>query len=122
MANDFQHFRTGGELEKKGCRREGNVYCGRDGRYLPLYEAKMLPPIRSSLGDLPDSRTTRAIHRLKKSGIPGFLAQPHFWVREGIVEVERFRSIRSRWPPRSGIGHRPSIQCVLLVVELPAIA
>ena len=42
MANDSQHFRTGGELEKKGCRREGNVYCGHDGRYLPLYEAKML--------------------------------------------------------------------------------
>ncbi len=111
MANDSHYFRTGGELEKIGCRREGNVYCGDDGRYLPLYEAKMLHQFdhRWATYETPDD--ARDV-RLEEKRDPGFLAQPRYWVREDVVE-----SATPKFPePLAAalkIGHRPSIQCVL---------
>ena len=116
MANDSQHFRTGGELEKKGCRREGNVYCGHDGRYLPLYEAKMLHQFdhrwATYEGRPQELNAALPTCGWKKSAIPRFLAQPRYWVREDVVE-----SAIPKYPePLAAalqVGHRPSIQRVL---------
>ena len=81
MANDSHYFRTGGELERRGCRREGNVFCGPEGRYLPLYEAKMLHQFdhRWATYETPDD--ARDV-RLEEKRDPGFLAQPRYWVRK----------------------------------------
>ena len=111
MANDSHHFRTGGELEKKGCRREGNVYCGHDGRYLPLYEAKMLHQFDHRWATYETADDARDV-RLEEKRDPGFLAQPRYWVREDVVE-----SAIPKYPePLAAalkIGHRPSMQRVL---------
>jgi hypothetical protein len=111
MANDSHYFRTGGELEKKGSRREGNVYCGHDGRYLPLYEAKMLHQFDHRWATYETSDDARDV-RLEEKRDPGFLAQPRYWVREDVVES----AIPKCPEPVAAalqVGHRPSIQRVL---------
>jgi len=111
MANDSHYFRTGGELEKKGSRREGNVYCGHDGRYLPLYEAKMLHQFDHRWATCETSDDARDV-RLEEKRDPGFLAQPRYWVREDVVES----AIPKCPEPLAAalqVDHRPSIQRVL---------
>ena len=111
MANDSHHFRTGGELEKKGCRREGNVYCGHDGRYLPLYEAKMLHQFDHRWATYETADDVRDV-RLEEKRDPSFLAQPRYWVQEDVVES----AIPKCPEPLAAalqVGHRPSIQRML---------
>src|SRR5208337_1172139 len=111
MANDSHYFRTGGELEKKGSRREGNVYCGHDGRYLPLYEAKMLHQFDHRWATYETQDDARDVTHEEKLD-PRFVVQPRYWVRGDIVE-SRIPKYPEPLAEALQIGHRPSIQRVL---------
>jgi hypothetical protein len=92
MSNDSHNFRTAAELEVDGCRRDGNTFESASGRYLPLYEAKMLHHF-----DHRFSTYEGATERQMNVGIlpqptaeqkrdPNFVVQPRYWVREEVVE------------------------------------
>jgi hypothetical protein len=42
MANDSHLFRTCEQLEADGWSLEGNIFYGKDERYLPLYEPRVM--------------------------------------------------------------------------------
>jgi len=111
MANDSQHFRTGGELEKKGCHRDRNVYRGQDCRYLPLYEAKMLHQFDHRWATYETQDDARDVTHEEKLD-PRFVVQPRYWVRGDIVE-SRIPKYPEPLAEALQIGHRPSIQRVL---------
>ncbi len=118
MANDSHHFRTEEDLLREGLRREGNVYVGRDVRYLPLYEAKMLHQFDHRFSTY-EGATERQLNvgilpqpTAEQKRDPDFVVQPRYWVREDVVE-----STLPKYPePLAAalqIGHRLSIQRVL---------
>jgi hypothetical protein len=91
MANDSGLFRSRAELEKSGCRIEGNHFVGQVQRFLPLIEAKMVhhfdhrfathegaTDANLNKGTLP--KATDAQHES-----PLFLATPEYWVTEAEV-------------------------------------
>ncbi len=119
MANDSHHFRTADELQADGYRLEGNVFVGPHDRYMPLYEAKMLHQFDHRFSTY-EGATEKQLNvgilpqpTAEQKRNPAFVVQPRYWVREEIVE-----STIPKYPePLAAalqIGHRPSIQRVLL--------
>jgi len=118
MANDSHHFRAAKDLVGKGFRLHGNIYVGRDERYLPLYEAKMLHQFDHRFStyegatgqEMNAGRLPQTSPQQKRD--PSFVVQPRYWLREDMVE-----SAIPKYPePLAAalkIGDRPSIQRVL---------
>ncbi len=118
MANDSHHFRAAKDLVEKGFRLHGNIYVGRDERYLPLYEAKMLHQFDHRFStyegateqEMNAGRLPQTSPQQKRD--PSFVVQPRYWLREDVVE-----SAIPKYPePLAAalkIGDRPSIQRVL---------
>ena len=98
MSADSGLFRSRVELEAEGYRLEGNVLVGVKGRYLPLYEAKMVQLYNHRYGDysqlaaghgghvLPDVPEARLADR-------GYSPAPRYWVPQSAVD-ER---LSGRW-------------------------
>ena len=118
MASDSHHFRTAEETLREGFRLEGNIYVGRDGRCLPLYEAKMLHHFDHRFSTY-EGATEKQLNvgilpqpTAEQKRDPSFVVQPRYWVREDVVE-----STVPKYPePLAAalrIGHLPSIQRVL---------
>jgi hypothetical protein len=111
MANDSYHFRPAKKLESEGYRLEGNIFTGPDGRYLPLYEAKMLHQYDHRWATYETADEVRDVTPGEKRA-PNFVVQPRYWVAEDVVD-----SAIPKYPePLEAalqVGHRPSIQCVL---------
>ncbi|HPC84395.1 MAG TPA: N-6 DNA methylase [Thermoanaerobaculaceae bacterium] len=111
MSNDSHHFRTANDLDSDGCRREGNLFIGPYGRYLPLYEAKMLHQFDHRWATYTGADEVRDVSEEEKRN-PSFVVQPRYWVREEVVDS----AIPSYPEPLAvavRIGDGPSIETVL---------
>jgi len=91
MAEDAEFFRTKAELTARGARIEGNFWSGEDGRYLPLFEAKMLHHFDHRFGTY-EGQTEAQENQGKlpefdhsTHGDPCRLTQPYYWVSETEV-------------------------------------
>jgi hypothetical protein len=85
MANDSGLFRTREQLEAEGWRLEGAVFERGGGRYLPLYEAKLIHQFDHRWATY-DGRETRDVTDAERAD-PDFPALPRYWVREAEVEA-----------------------------------
>jgi hypothetical protein len=118
MANDSHDFRTAEELKSDGCELDGNVFVGRNERYLPLYEAKMLHHFdhrHSTYDGATQSQLNVGIlpkPTAEQKRDPNFVVQPRYWVHEDVIEA----AIPKYPEPLAKaleIDHRPSIQWFL---------
>lgn len=118
MASDSHHFRTAGELEADGYRPQGNLFVGSHGRFLPLYEAKMVHQF-----DHRFSTYSGATEKQLNVGIlpqpspeqkrdPLFVVQPRYWVREEVVEsaIPQFPELLAL---ALQVNHLPSVRLIL---------
>jgi hypothetical protein len=93
MASDSHHFRTASELEAQQYWLDGNTFVGPDGRYLPLYEAKMIHQFdhrsstyegatqkQLSVGILPQPS-------LNQKQNATYVVQPRYWVSGAAVDA-----------------------------------
>lgn len=91
MANDSYLFKTKSDLLGQGFLRCGNIFVGGGGRYLPLYEAKMVTIYNHRHGDFDDALDGKRAHilptvpesRLRRAE---YLSCPYYWVSEKDVE------------------------------------
>jgi len=89
MANDSHLFKTAKELRADGYRLEGNIFVGSYGRYLPLYEAKMLHQFDhrwATYEEMPDGKVESRDVTVEEKRDPNFVVQPRYWVKEDVVE------------------------------------
>ena len=91
MANDSHLFRTSLDLEKlREQRLCDNTWEGPAGRFLPLYEAKMVNFFDDRWGYYPEGATddTRALPRpsIEQKKDQSYTISPRAWVEEGEVE------------------------------------
>ena len=91
MSNDSHLFRSSYDLQGLGASRIGsNIWEGKAGRYLPLYEAKMVSFFDDRWGYYPEGATddTRALPRpsIEQKEDKSYTITPRFWVEEGEVE------------------------------------
>ena len=89
MSNDSGLFRTARPLANNGLRRDGRdwVHADGSGRYVPLYEAKMIH--HYDLGwacHEDDGEDTRDLAAAEKAD-PGFEAEPRYWVPAREVQL-----------------------------------
>ncbi len=96
MSNDSHLFRTREQLEGEGFALEGNVFVrekgGKEERWLPLYEAKMIHHFNHRFGDYrdvgEDSKSTQLpqvpVERLKD---PDYAPLPRYWVPAAEVDA-----------------------------------
>ena len=129
MTSDSHLFRTAAELEADGCWRDGrdagNVYRGKEGRWLPLYEAKMIHQFdhRFANGVAGDERlisgqASASLSAAQKADL-SYSAMPRYWVPEsevrfdssvmlGFRDIARATDVRTfiaALIPRCGVGH-----------------
>jgi hypothetical protein len=97
MANDSDAFLTRGILETRGARLKGNVFVSNDGRWLPLFEAKMIHHFDHRFGDyaLASDKEIRQIPQASVDRLidPSYAVLPRYWVSSEIIE-ER---LSERW-------------------------
>ncbi|HBO3944110.1 TPA: N-6 DNA methylase [Pseudomonas aeruginosa] len=91
MANDSYLFKTKSDLLGQGFSRCGNIFVGGGGRYLPLYEAKMVTIYNHRHGDFDDALDGKRAHILptvpeSRLRSTEYLACPYYWVSEEEVE------------------------------------
>ncbi|HCE6499279.1 TPA: N-6 DNA methylase [Pseudomonas aeruginosa] len=91
MANDSYLFKTKSDLLGQGFSRCGNIFVGGEGRYLPLYEAKMVTIYNHRHGDFDDALDGKRAHILptvpeSRLRSTEYLACPYYWVSEKDVE------------------------------------
>jgi hypothetical protein len=91
QTNDAELFQSPAQLQKMGCRLEGNQWVGKDGTYLPLYEAKMIQAydhraasVVIAAGNWMRQGQTEATTGVEHQN-PEFVAQPRSWVEEAGV-------------------------------------
>ena len=111
MANHSRYFRTAAELEAAHYRREGNIFANPAGRYLPLYEAKMLHQFDHRWATYETVNDFRDVTSEEKNNST-FVAQSRYWLQEEVIEA----AIPKRPEPLARalqIDHRSSIQRVL---------
>ena len=92
MATDSEWFRTSSQLEELGFRLQDRWYIGPDGRYVPLFDAKMAQQYNHRAAQLCLSG-----HQFRKIGQetstlaqlqnPYFYATPAYWVPEQEVRM-----------------------------------
>lgn len=92
MGDDAPLFKTRQALEAEGAQLSGNVFVGRSGRMLPLYEARMIYQFDHRYGDFQDSSTNEREHRLPEVDTgrlrdPSYVPMPFYWVPEHEVET-----------------------------------
>ena len=95
MSNDSHLFRYRKDLEADGWRLDGNVFVppGAAGRFLPLYEAKMLHQFNHRFGDYAMKRADSHDTQLPDVPLvnvqdPGFAPESRYWVAEAEVEAK----------------------------------
>ena len=93
--SDSACFRTAGALEAQGSRITGNVYRHKDGRHLPLFEAKMAGP----LGHRAMTFAHGAFHDSADDDLrdASYVALPQYWVEEKRVRSEIPTAWSSAW-------------------------
>ena len=125
MSNDSPLFRTAAQLSGDGWTRKGTEWADDDaGRYVPLYEAKMIHQFdhRWATYDNTDSRDTM----LADKQDPAFEPDPRYWVPQAevaarlrakgwdrgwlmgwrdITKPQNERTVISTAFPQSGVGH-----------------
>jgi hypothetical protein len=102
MSNDSGFFRTRQQLEERGWRLYGNIFCQDESRYLPLYEAKMFHHFTHRFGDYADypedALTTQLpdvpLERLQN---PHYVVQPRYWIPENAVEERLHDKWNQQW-------------------------
>jgi len=117
MANDSELFKTRGELEASGSYLNGNIFVGRDGRYLPLIEAKMVHHFDHRYGDYSDRAAekegtdTRNLPDVPVSRLadPAYQLSPRYWVSEAEVA----QRLSGRWTRGWLLGWRDICRSVL---------
>ena len=92
QTNDAELFQSPAQLQKMGCRLEGNRWVGKDQMFLPLYEAKMIQAydhraasVVIAAGNWVRQGQTEATTPVQHQN-PEFVAQPRWWVEEAEVE------------------------------------
>ena len=127
MTNDSHRFRTRTELEEKegAWHVGGNIYDSPSGRFVPLYEGKMVQAFDHRAASVvvnPDN-----VHRpgqpvpasAEQHGNPAWVPDPQFWVPEADIEDARdyalafkdvtattnVRTMIAALIPRSGVGN-----------------
>jgi hypothetical protein len=87
MSNDSGLFRTAPQLASEGLTRDGRDWVGADGsgRYVPLYEAKMIHHWDHRWACYEDTgEDTRDVSDAEKDD-PGFEVEPRYWVPQNDV-------------------------------------
>ncbi|KGQ22835.2 hypothetical protein THFILI_04745 [Thermus filiformis] len=98
MTSASHLFHTLQDLEAQGLRLEGNAFVGKDERYLPLYEAKLIHQFDHRWATYAGS-DTRDVTEAEKAD-PRFLVLPRYWVAEKEVEgrlERRDRTVKVVW-------------------------
>ncbi len=100
QTNDAELFQSPAQLQKMGCRLEGNRWVGKDRTFLPLYEAKMIQAydhraasVVIAAGNWVRQGQTEATTPVQHQN-PEFVAQPRWWVEQ--TEVEKVCGARIR--------------------------
>jgi hypothetical protein len=102
MASDSHIFRTRAELEAEGCRLDGNVFKRDGGRYLPLYEAKMIHQFDHRFGDYSGKQDDSESTVLPDVSItdlanPSFVVMPRYWLPATEMEERLGRDWQRNW-------------------------
>lgn len=91
QTNDAELFKTAGELQKAGCKPEGNRWINRKQVYLPLYEAKMIQAfdhraasVRVEAGNWMRQGQPEETSLVEHQNAE-FVVLPRFWVSQGDV-------------------------------------
>lgn len=132
MANDSGLFHTRADLEASGHRLIGSIFEGVEGRYLPLYEAKMVYHFNHRFGDFALLEPGEREHILPQVSsemlaLATHQAMPRYWVTEkeiaarlaGIWEHDwllgwrdvtdarsSVRTVVASLLPRAGVAHK----------------
>lgn len=93
MSNDSHLFRTRDELLSQGFELHGNIFEGGEGKYLPLYEAKMMHHFTHRFGDYamrPEGSLDTELPRIPAETLwdPTYAVLPRYWVAEWEVIKE----------------------------------
>ncbi|MCX6847583.1 MAG: hypothetical protein NTY98_01555 [Verrucomicrobia bacterium] len=127
MANDSKLFREQHELEQLSCHLEGNHYIGESGRYLPLFEAKMVHHFDHRAGDYrdhPDGSENLILPNVPSSRLidPNYRIFGRYWVSSRNVD-ER---LNNTWNRKWFLGWRdvtkPQNERTIIASLLPRIA
>jgi hypothetical protein len=91
MASDSAVFATREELEVEGWLLKGNTFERDEGRYLPLYESKMVHQFTHRYGDHGLLSTRESGHVLPQPADaqladPAYVPMPRYWVSQSEVE------------------------------------
>lgn len=127
MTSDSGLFRTRAELERQGWRLEGNVFTAGEGRYLPLYEAKMVHHFDHRFGSYADQTEEQAnqgkLPELtdNEHADPNLLPLPRYWV----PEVEVAARLTGRWDRTWFLGFRnvtgATVQRTIIAAVVPRV-
>jgi hypothetical protein len=108
MADDSHLFHSRGQLEREGCRLEGNVFVRRKERFLPLYEAKMIHHYDHRFATY-EGQTEAQANQGKCPELddaahanPNYLSIPYYWVAESELES----NLADKWPRGWLLGWR----------------
>jgi len=89
--NDAELFQSPAQLQKMGCRLDGNRWIGKGRTFLPLYEAKMIQAydhraasVVIAAGNWVRQGQTEATTPVQHQN-PEFVAQPRWWVEDAAV-------------------------------------
>ncbi len=99
MANDSSLFRDRSDLIASGATLEGNCWRGKDGRYLPLIEAKMVHHFDHRFGtyegqtEAQENQGKLPEFDLAAHADPYRLTHPYYWVSENEVATR----LQDRW-------------------------
>jgi hypothetical protein len=93
LTNDAALFRTRGDLVSAGWKPVGSTFEQDGDVFLPLYEAKMATMFNHRCGSFEAAGPNDRPHRLPRQSDeqladPGYIPQPHYWVREKEVRLK----------------------------------
>lgn len=128
MTNDSRHFRTKQELveEEGGYPVGGQVYETRSGKWLPLYEGKMISIFNHRYAGVRANRNSVSgqgvpVHSsVEQLEDPSFVPEPRYWVADSeityngeyvlafndVCNTNNKRSLIAALVPRSGYGNK----------------